>query len=186
MAAKIIRPSIEFLRSCFDYNPATGALIWKARATDQFKTLNSCGIWHSRFCGKAAGSLDNKGYRTICLQVDGKKQSVKAHVVAWALSYGAWPERYVDHVNGMKDDNRLTNLRKASTAENARNRGPTRANKTGLKGVTFTANGKRFRAQIKGEDSRVVYLGTFSSAEAAHSSYSSAARRLHGEFARNA
>jgi hypothetical protein len=92
------------------------------------------------------------------------------------------PDMVVDHRNGRTLDNRRSNLRVCSRAENSRNRARNRNNKLGLKGVTQSPCGgyiAHIRVNGKGQ-----YLGYFPSPESAHHAYCEAARRLHGEFAR--
>ncbi len=91
------------------------------------------------------------------------------------------PSIHVDHINGDRLDNRRSNLRLCTNAENLRNRITPKNNTSGFKGVTLTAE-KRWKAQIKFER-KYYYLGLFSTAEAAHEAYKAAAVKLHGEFA---
>lgn len=87
----------------------------------------------------------------------------------------------VDHINGDQLDNRRSNLRLANHSENARNRGVTRRNKTGYKGVQWE-HGK-WSAYIT-HNYKLIYLGRFDTPEEAHDAYKKAAVELHGEFAR--
>lgn len=108
---------------------------------------------------------------------------VLAHRLAWFLTHGVWPTRPVDHINGNPADNRLVNLRLATTAQNRANSKTNKNNKSGLKGVQFR-NG-HWRAKItNGGVTR--HLGVFETAEQAHSAYVAAASEVHGEFARAA
>ena len=43
------------------------------------------------------------------------------HRVAWALHYGEWPASFIDHINHIRDDNRIHNLRVVTRAENNSN-----------------------------------------------------------------
>lgn len=90
------------------------------------------------------------------------------------------PGNYVDHINGDGLDNRRSNLRVCSTAENARNRGASKANTSGFKGVH--RNRRRWRAVIT-VDYNYKHLGTFDTPEDAAKAYDAAAKELHGEFA---
>jgi hypothetical protein len=92
---------------------------------------------------------------------------------------GAWPPNDVDHINGVRDDNRWTNLRLATRAENLRNM-KAKTNKTGLKGVYLNAG--RYTARIR-HNYTSHYLGRFDTPEEAHAAYRKAADALHGEFA---
>lgn len=89
----------------------------------------------------------------------------------------------VDHINGNTLDNRRENLRASTNAQNLRNRGKTRANTSGYKGVTKTRSGK-WRAQIK-KNYKGYLLGTFLTKEEAYEAYCEASKRLHKEFANN-
>ena len=60
-----------------------------------------------------------------------------AHRVAWAIYYGVWPEDCIDHINGDRSDNRISNLRDANKSTNGMNRGPQRNNSSGMKGIYF-------------------------------------------------
>jgi len=87
----------------------------------------------------------------------------------------------VDHINGDPSDNRRENLRVCSQEENTRNRGHSKHNKIGIKGV-FVHRG-RYRAQIRVKGRR-IHLGDFDTPELAQSAYATAAIKHHGEFAR--
>ena len=89
---------------------------------------------------------------------------------------------YVDHINGNKLDNRTSNLRLATKAQNMRNRGPTRVNTSGYKGVCYHAQSSKWRAYIK-TDYKQLYLGLFENPRDAALAYNEAALRLHGDFA---
>lgn len=91
------------------------------------------------------------------------------------------PGMQVDHINGNTLDNRRANLRPATHAQNVHNRGITRFNMSGYKGVTW--NHRRWMARIE-VDGLPKYLGTFDSPAEAHAAYRVAAEKLHGEFAR--
>jgi len=91
------------------------------------------------------------------------------------------PESHIDHINCNGLDNRKSNLRLATQAENMRNRKRQKNNTSGYKGVRKARKG--WRAAIDHEGVK-YQLGTFSTAETAHAAYCAAAQRLHGSFAR--
>jgi hypothetical protein len=146
----------ERLRELLDYNPETGIFRWNVAAR----------------AGTVVGCL-NRGYRVI--RVD--RMLYRAHRLAWLHVYGCWPTDEIDHINGIKDDNRLANLREVTCAENQQNRRSARTdNKTGLLGVSSSQGG--FQAQIK-VNCKLFFLGRFATAELAHAAYLEAKRRLH-------
>ena len=105
-----------------------------------------------------------------------------AHRIAWAIVHGRWPEHFLDHINRVRTDNRLANLREATNAENLRNRSVVRNNESGTKGVRMDKRSKRWQARIKiGGTS--ISLGAFASRDEAAAAYTAAAKKYHGEFA---
>lgn len=129
--------------------------------------------------GCVTGSVDkSNGYR--CVFANGRKY--KAHRLAWLMVYGDWPSDFLDHINGDRDDNRITNLRECTNAENLRNTGAYRSNTSGYKGVSFHKRSKKFYAKIN-VDGRERFLGSFETALSAYAAYCEAANRLHGDFA---
>lgn len=160
--------SAEFVRSILRYEPETGSFYWRA------------GYARCVTEGRPAGRVNGKGYASI--SICGKHRS--SHRLAWLYVYGEWPDRSlcVDHINGDKTDNRISNLRIATFSENAQNR---RKQLDGLKGVTLHRATGRWQAQIS-PSGRSVYLGLFDSPEEAHAAYVAAAEKYFGSFARAA
>lgn len=149
------------------YRPRTGSLIWIK------PTSNRVSI------GDIAGWIGKLGYRYVT--INGK--DYKAHRVAYYLKTGELPPG-LDHKNGIKNDNRWINLRKATSTQNARNRSRVkRATMSNLKGVVYRANRKGWVARI-GLPGRRLYLGQFNTREEAHNTYCNAARKHFGNFAR--
>jgi hypothetical protein len=103
------------------------------------------------------------------------------HVYYHQLLTKAKIGEYVDHINGNTLDNRLENLRLCSNAENCRNQGLRKNNKTGVKGVR--QDGKKYVAQIN-KDGKTKYLGTYPSIEEAKKVYTIHAVAEYGEFAK--
>lgn len=155
----------ECVHSILEYEPETGIFRWKIKKP-------------GRCVGQIAGSVNGKGYCTI--MVHGVK--FQAHRLAWLHVNGYLPSQ-LDHINGVKTDNRLCNLRPATTSQNRMNVGVAKNNTTGFKGVTFRGNRKRFQARIK-INGKPKWLGTFNTVEEAHKAYCVAAAQLHGKFAR--
>lgn len=126
-------------------------------------------------------SLSTKGYvRRRENQSDGSSIQLLMHRFVLGIPYG--DPRIVDHANGIKTDNRRSNLRICTKAQNGYNQKEQRNNTSGFKGVTFHKVTGRFMAQIR-SDGKKKYLGTFDTAQEAHDAYCVAALELHGEFA---
>ena len=129
--------------------------------------------------GSRAGTRTRWGYRQVMFE--GKP--VLEHRLAWLFVNGVAPPGHLDHINGIKDDNRISNLRLATSAENSWNRGACKHSKTGIKGVFWCPIRKKFQAQIRVNGKRIC-LGRFTTAEEAAFAYASASAEHHGEFSR--
>lgn len=124
--------------------------------------------------GLAAGGQDGLGY--VRIRVDGNKY--KAHRLAWLYVFGEWPVGMIDHINGIRSDNRLCNLRDVGRAANIQNqRRPRSDNTSGYLGVSLHRSGK-WKASIQA-NGKYVYLGLFVSKEDARDAYVQAKRKLH-------
>lgn len=170
-------PIITHEEACavFNYDPDTGVISW---AVDRY--TGGTGNHLRMRAGEQAGTEHPKGYRYI----SHAHRHYLTHRLAWFIVHGQWPSRWLDHIDGDKRNNRLANLREASRPENQRNRGANRNNTTGFKGVRLDKRAKfnRFQARIT-VDNKVLWLGAYPTAEAAHAAYCEAAARYHGEFA---
>lgn len=148
-----IRPSPEELRTLARYDPATGLIYWLPRLSAR---------WNSRHAGKLAFHQMDKGY--FGGRLGGR--NYKAHRIAWALHYGEWPSRDLDHINGVRSDNRIENLRIVTPAENAKNLRPNSKNKSGMNGVSWSTRIAKWQASIS-VDRKKIHLGFFEEKEAA-------------------
>lgn len=117
VAAK--RPSPEFLRECFEYRD--GVLYWRERPAWHFQKVADCMAFNTKTAGKAAGKLADSGYVQVGLRINGRTISMSAHRVIWAMHYGKWPDLHIDHINRIRNDNRIENLREVTPAQNAEN-----------------------------------------------------------------
>lgn len=123
--------------------------------------------------GMEAGCINQDGYRRIRV---GKKFFV-VHRVIWLVATGRWPKDQIDHINGVRTDNRLCNLRPANNSQNQQNRPSRSWGKSGLRGVTVLTSG-RYQARIKA-DGGYVGLGSYETAELAHEAYLQAKKIYH-------
>jgi len=116
----------------FQYNRETGELFWKK---------SKQGVRPSRL----AGSVDKKGY--IIVVVNGFPY--KAHRLIWLIVYGEYPPDQIDHVNRVKDDNRIGNLRSVNTQVNMMNVWLYVSYSSGVSGVYWYKNDKKWVSAIK-------------------------------------
>ena len=168
---------IDYLRECFFADGST--LRWQARPARHFPPVpgkRKVGAW-KRKSGQSAGSPNGDGYLQVMLKFNGKRYSLAAHRILWALHYGAWPAGCIDHINGLRTDNRIENLRDVPVRINTQNqRAAMSSSKTGVLGVSKV--GARYLARIR-HQGRLHHLGSFSTSEEAHESYLRAKRQLH-------
>lgn len=151
--------SPEELRELISCNPLTGELLWKEREPARFtatpgrSAAHQCSLWNSRWAGKSAvAQITAEGY----LQGRILGRSYCAHRIVWAIAKGEWPKGYLDHINGIRSDNRIQNLRDVDDEGNARNAAIRHDNSSGQQGVFLRRSTGRWHAQIGNK-----YLGSF-------------------------
>ena len=155
------------LRELFTYDPATGRVF---HAKDK---RTGCG--RGRVVAQAGDYADTVvtayGYRCVTVTIEGKCRQPMAHRVAWTLAHGAIPDGLqVDHVSGVRDDNRLCNLRLVTPQENSHNQRKAR-------GCSWDSRTGKWLAQIR-VAGRLVNLGRYTSEENARAAYLRA-KRIH-------
>lgn len=163
--------NIALLQRLIDYNPDTGKLTFRSAWPEMFDESPArsrqyrCNTWNSLMSGKPAFDVDHgTGYLAGSLL----GRCYKAHRVAWAVFYGASPCGEIDHINGVRSDNRISNLRCVSKSKNQRNSKRRSDNTVGRTGVTWCArdaawvvqiskDGRRFRKNFKDRDAAFAY-----------------------------
>ena len=122
--------------------------------------------WNHKYAGNEAFACDDgSGYNVG--QIFNKQY--KAHRTIWAMHYGTWPDREIDHINQDRSDNRISNLRIVTSQENNRNRSMTPNNTSGHVGVYWDKNREKWAAQImvSGKNKFIGYFTDIEDAAAA-------------------
>lgn len=135
----------------YTYNPITGDIIGIKSGVI---TLKSC-----------------YGYIYIILRVKGKKYNLRGHRFAWYLHYGELPKYHIDHIDGVRDNNKIDNLRDVTIQQN-------NFNFSSAKGYYQHARCKKFVAQIQ-VNKKNIYLGLHNTPEEARAAYVEAKKKYH-------
>jgi len=155
----------ELLREFLDYNPSTGKFTHKARDRKHFTTNRGYGIFNSRFAGtEAIANLGGHGYYAGTVG----SVMINAHIAAWAMVHGEWPNGQIDHINGDKLDNRIENLRCVTPLENACNKSKANNKTSKYIGVGWRESRKKWRAYINVSLNKYKHLGHFDTEEEAY------------------
>lgn len=133
------------LKRTLSYDPSTGIFRWR---------VEKKGYSIGDIAGKPIAS--NEKY--IQIVIGGHVYA--AHRLAWLYVYGEWPTLYVDHINRVRDDNRIENLRLATHSQSSQNRSLHRNNTSGVKGVSFNKVSQKWSAYIN-VNRRFKNLGLF-------------------------
>lgn len=140
------------LLSLLNYNSKTGKFTWAGKS--KFSNVK---------IGSEAGYVERNGYVRISFR--GRRYG--AHQLVWMLVYGTWP-KFLDHINGVRSDNRISNLRESSHRLNQLNRKEHRQGK--FPGVRFMPSRNKWiaRMSINGKDTCVGYCNTEIEAQQAY------------------
>lgn len=157
------------LSEILEYDRHTGLFKWVTSPNFKIKI------------GDVAGSLHKySGY----IQLRVNKKLYPAHRLVWLYVYGEYPILQIDHINGVRDDNRVENLRCVTPAENAMNKCVYKQNKLGVTGVYYDKRINKYCAYIKVNKIQ-HHLGVFESLEDAKYSRLTAEKQYFGKFSRN-
>ncbi len=147
----------ERLKELLDYDPETGVFRWRVRRP------------HAAV-GQRGGHIMALGYRSLRVF----NQQYYAHRLAWFWMTGSWPDSQIDHRDGVRDNNAWSNLREATTQEQAQNLARSKRNTSGYRGVCFDKARGTWIARLGFQ-----HLGRYSSAEEAYGAYLRAKPKLH-------
>lgn len=157
------------LKERLSYDHESGLFTWKASPSQRPQ-------WNGRYNATMAGRTMATGYRGIRIN----DVHYLEHRLAWLYVTGDWPAGRLDHINGIRHDNRFANLRVANASENSWNSKLRRDNTSGVRGVTRLPSGQFF-AQITVHKIHIS-IGYFDTLEAAKTARRIAARQYHGAF----
>lgn len=157
----------EKLKTSLRYDADTGEFYWNVPKKTRYGIVQP---------GARAGYTLQNGYRIIGLD----KERLLSHRLAWLYVYGKWPQGFIDHIDGDRANNAISNLRVASRSQNSWNSRKTWG-KSGIRGVTFNRNEGRWVANININGAR-RFLGYFDDPESAKAAYGDAAKQAQGEF----
>ena len=131
------------LKEILHYDPETGIFT---------RRKNQGGIK----AGSTAGNVTEQGY--IRIKVDRKLHY--AQRLVWLYVHGHFPEDEMDHINHIRDDNRLINLRKCSRLENMKNKSRYKCNSSGRTGISWHKRERKWHARIR-VNKKIIHLGSF-------------------------
>ncbi len=132
------------VKEVLHYDPETGKFIWTAKRMGRSAS------------GKLAGSVRPDGY--LAIQIDGVL--CFAHRLAWFYTHGEWPDNHIDHINRVRTDNRINNLRVASDKLNQQNRSVSKNNRSGISGIRWVGERNKWEVQIK-HNRKPRYIGRY-------------------------
>lgn len=156
----------ERLKEVVSYDPEVGKILWRNPAKN-----------FSSSTGKEAGTIGGDGYRRV--MIDGRIYS--CHMLAWMYIYGEFPSMRLDHINCIRDDNKIKNLREATHSQNMMNSPAPKSNSTGFKNVSRNRGGFLVCVRANKKSSSKWFKNLQDAAVYAESLRAS----MHGEFANN-
>lgn len=131
-------------RRIFSYDELTGCISWKVSLCRRIPN------------GSIAGHIHKNGYRRVMY----KAKPYYSHRIAWLIHYGNWPEYNIDHIDGNKLNNKISNLRDVDQSENTKNSKKCINNTSGVTGVYWRKYRNHWSVYIN-DNRRLVFLGNY-------------------------
>ena len=143
-------PPTEYLNECFRYDEENGILYWKERPLSHFNNnVLQYKRWNFIYSNKIAGVPDriSKNNQPVYRSVYLNNEKYREHRIIFKLCNGYDPD-FIDHINGIRNDNRISNLNSVNPQENAKNRALPTNNKSGVLGVRICNRTKNYIADL--------------------------------------
>ena len=151
------------LKQLLNYDHETGIFTWLVSSAVRIKV------------GSVAGNIEGKSNGYVQIVIRGK--SYKAHRLAWLYIFDKFPENMIDHINGIRSDNRIFNLRDVTRSENSQNQKKSQlGSASNLLGVTWHKCQWRARVMLNGKD---IHIGYFDCKYKAYNAYLNRKRMIH-------
>jgi hypothetical protein len=155
----------EELKELLNYNSETGVFTWKVSPARQV------------FSGDIAGTKRKDGY----IQIKVKNELILSHRLAWIYMYGYLP-KYIDHINGQRDDNRIINIREVSNQQNSLNSKISKNNTSGIKGVYWDKSRNKWTVRLS-IDGKCKFFKRFDDIDLAKLVIEEVRNKYHGKYA---
>jgi hypothetical protein len=172
------KPSLtqEQALALFEYRD--GKLFWRHCVLSNPSELTAADKRHLKYAGRKAGTGNGNGYLTTSY----RDKRYYIHHLVFLMFHGYRP-KLLDHINGVRDDNRIENLREVTTSQNSMNTSLRSDNVSGTKGVSWHKGAKKWTVTLQvGKVPK--YMGLYEDYELACLMASEARDAYHGEFAR--
>jgi hypothetical protein len=169
--------SLILIREYFTYDPESGIVSYRKAPK-----------YHEKYVGKEAGKIKPNTYKGV--QTNQYRSLVffnkdyLVHHIAWFLHHGSWPTEQIDHIDGNGINNKIKNLREATSAQNCQNRRQQPNESTGITGVTKRRDCDRYQATIEAKR-KYYHLGIFPTLEEAIEARRAAELKYHGAYSVN-
>lgn len=151
----------DYLKSILNFDSSSGIFYWKVKRPN----VN---------IGDIANNIGKNGY--VRISINNKRYY--AHRLAWLYIYGKFPTKHIDHINRIKTDNRIFNLREVTQLENVQNASIRKNKNAQFRGIAFYKKTNKYRARIR-HNGKEIYLGYFLTEEEAYKAYQQAAFAYH-------